>query len=109
MTVLEIQVTDIREDITEIDEDVTAVAENVDFLFDEQVIQDERLLGLENRVLDVENNVDGRNPLLFIFCSHFQLLFFFLLDDSRITNDLINTINIFIFLRIGRHHSSTRF
>ena len=27
----------------------------MDFLFDEQVIQDERLLGLENRMLDVEN------------------------------------------------------
>ena len=70
VTVLEIQVTDIREDITEIDEDVTAVTqnvedldENVDFLFDEQVIQDERLLGLENRVLNAESNVDGRTHL----------------------------------------------
>ena len=43
MSLLELQVVDLDED--------------VDFLFDEQVIQDERLLGLENRALDVENRM----------------------------------------------------
>ena len=43
MSLLELQVADLDED--------------VDFLFDEQVIQDERLLGLENRALDVENRM----------------------------------------------------
>ena len=45
---------EIEEDLTELDEDVTAVEVDlielegdVNFLFDEQVIQDERLLGLE--------------------------------------------------------------
>ena len=33
--------------------------ENDNFLFDEQVIQDERLLNLETRVLDVENSIEG--------------------------------------------------
>ena len=45
MSLLELQVENLDED--------------VDFLFEEQVIQDERLLGLENRVLDVENEVEG--------------------------------------------------
>ena len=47
--------------MVEIEEDVTGVVGDVDFLFDEQVIQDERLLGLENRLLDAENEVEGHN------------------------------------------------
>ena len=39
---------EIQENITVVDKDVTGLAQNVvDFLFDEQVIQDERLLNLE--------------------------------------------------------------
>ena len=38
---------EIQEDITELDEDVTLLQGDVNFLFDEQVIQDERLLNLE--------------------------------------------------------------
>ena len=46
----------------------------MDFLFDEQVIQDERLLGLENRMLDVENRVlDTENE---VEGDHFHLKFF---------------------------------
>ena len=52
MSLLELQVGHLEENVVDLDEDV-------DFLFDEQVIQDERLLRLENRVLDVENQVEG--------------------------------------------------
>ena len=58
MSLLELQVVDLDKD--------------VDFLFDEQVIQDERLLGLENRALDVEtrmleveNEVEGSHLKVF--------------------------------------------
>ena len=60
MSLLELQVVDLEENVVDLDEDV-------DFLFDEQVIQDERLLGLENRVLDVENQVEG-NYTIFRKC-----------------------------------------
>ena len=53
MLLSEVQVVDIREDISEIDEDVTNIDEDVtelegdvNFLFDEQVIQDERIFQL---------------------------------------------------------------
>ena len=47
MTLLETQVIEIEEDVTEVDERVMLVEGNIDFLFDEQVIQDERILILE--------------------------------------------------------------
>ena len=47
VALLEIQVVEIEEDLTEIDERVELVEGDVNFLFDEQVIQDERLLELE--------------------------------------------------------------
>ena len=40
VSLLELQVTDLEEDVTDLDQDVN-------FLFDEQVIQDERLLNVE--------------------------------------------------------------
>ena len=40
---------EIEEDITGLNVGLTEVDENVDFLFDEQVIQDERLLNLETK------------------------------------------------------------
>ena len=63
VTMLESQVVEIEEDLTVLDEDVTTLgvglaglSDDVDFLFDEQVIQDERLLSLEqeNGVIDDE-------------------------------------------------------
>ena len=51
VTILEIQVADTQEDLTELDE-------NVDFLFDEQVIQDERLLGLKQGINVIESDID---------------------------------------------------
>ena len=47
MIVLEIQVLDIREDLTEVNADMTDANNDIDFLFDEQVLQDERLFELE--------------------------------------------------------------
>ena len=44
VALLEIQVVVIQDDLTEVDEDVTGLDQDVNFLFDEQVIQDERLL-----------------------------------------------------------------
>ena len=38
---------DMREDLTTIDENVTDLDEDVNFLFDETVLQDERLFSLE--------------------------------------------------------------
>ena len=50
----------IQENISDLSIDGAEVDENVDFLFAEQVIQDERLLNLEIRALEVENDVEGR-------------------------------------------------
>ena len=44
-----------------IQDEITDLETDVDFLFEEQIIQDERLLGVENRVLDVENGVEGHH------------------------------------------------
>ena len=54
MTLLEIQVVVIQDDVTELDEDVTLLEGDVNFLFDETVIQDERLFSLE-QTTDVIN------------------------------------------------------
>ena len=59
VTLLEIQVTDMREDITEIDEDVTLLVEDVGFLFDETVIQDERLFSLEQDTDVINQELEG--------------------------------------------------
>ena len=53
MSLLEIQVVEIQEDLTEVDEDVTLLEGDVNFLFDEQVIQDERLLILEQTTIAI--------------------------------------------------------
>ena len=51
MALLEIQV-------VEIEEDVSILIENDNFLFDEQVIQDERLFTLEQRSLGILEEFD---------------------------------------------------
>ena len=63
MALLEIQVVEIEEDIADTEGDISILIENDDFLFDEQVIQDERLLNLEETSVQVvvelaEVNVD---------------------------------------------------
>ena len=68
MALLEIQV-------VEVEEDISILIENDDFLFDEQVIQDERLLNLEetsNGIIseldliedELESECSSRYPLL---------------------------------------------
>ena len=59
MYLLELQVVDLEENMVDLDEDV-------DFLFDEQVIQDERLLGLEQmtdainaKLVSVDDEIEG--------------------------------------------------
>ena len=47
VTLLEIQVGEIEQDVTDLGGDVTVLEGNVNFLFDETVIQDERILILE--------------------------------------------------------------
>ena len=59
VTLLEIQVVVIQDDVTELDEDVTLLEGDVNFLFDEQVIQDERLLNLEETSFEVVLELEG--------------------------------------------------
>ena len=51
VALLELQVSDLEENAVDLDEDI-------DFLFDEQVIQDERLLGLEQGINVIESDLD---------------------------------------------------
>ena len=81
VTLLELQVADLREDITvvegdvvEVNEDLTELEGDVNFLFDEQVIQDERLLNLEvatdsihAQLLTVDEELEGKIYLKDIF------------------------------------------
>ena len=59
VALLEIQVEQIQDDVTSLNVGLTEVDENVDFLFDEQVIQDERLLNLETETEGIEEEVEG--------------------------------------------------
>ena len=61
VTVLEIQITDIREDLTTIEENVTDLDEDVNFLFDETVLQDERLFSLEQDNDVINQEVEGQS------------------------------------------------
>ena len=47
VALLEVQMSDVREDLGTTDETVADLDQDVNFLFDEQVIQDERILTLE--------------------------------------------------------------
>ena len=61
VTLLESQVAEIEEDITVLGVGLTGISEDVDFLFDEQVIQDERIFTLEQTSIETNNEVDGKN------------------------------------------------
>ena len=74
MVVLQDDLTELDEDVTGLEVDLTELDENVDFLFDEQVIQDERLLNLEETSLQAavelaEVNVDllGKKQMNIMF------------------------------------------
>ena len=66
VALLEILVLEIQEDIVVIEEDVTEVDERVEqlegdvnFLFDEQVIQDERIFTLEQTSIETSEEIEG--------------------------------------------------
>ena len=52
VTILEIQVADTQEDLAELEGDVN-------FLFEEAIIQDERLLNLEQTTIGILGDLDG--------------------------------------------------
>ena len=58
MTILEAQVVEIEDDITALSVGLMEVDENLDFLFDEQVIPDERLLNLEETSDEIIGELD---------------------------------------------------
>ena len=67
VTILENQVVEIEEDITEVNERVELLEGDDDFLFDEQIIQDERILELEQtsdevvvELAEINANIQGR-------------------------------------------------
>ena len=53
------QVVEIQEDVVDIEEDISILIENDNFLFDETVIQDERLFQLETETEVIEEEVEG--------------------------------------------------
>ena len=55
---------DVREDLATTDENVADLDQDVNFLFDEQIIQDERLFSLEQTANDVDDNLDLVNEEL---------------------------------------------
>ena len=59
VTILESQVIQIEEDITGLNIGLAEVDQNVDLLFDEQVIQDERLFTLEQTSLGILAELDS--------------------------------------------------
>ena len=59
MSLLEVQVADLREDLTTVTGNVEEVEGEINFLFDEQVIQDERLLNLETEVDGMTEDIIG--------------------------------------------------
>ena len=68
ISLLEVQVADLREDVTVVQVDVMELDQDVDFLFGEQLIQDERLLELEQisdevvvELAEINENIQGRN------------------------------------------------
>ena len=60
VSLLEIQVDEIEEDITITRIDLTELEGDVNFLFDEQVIQDERLLNLEQTTIGILGDLDSK-------------------------------------------------
>ena len=72
VSLLEIQVSDLREDVTVVQGGVVELDQDVDFLFGEQLIQDERLLELEQtsvevvvELAEINENIQGISHSLF--------------------------------------------
>ena len=51
---------EIQEDVTEVDERVVLLEGDVNFLFDEQVIQDERIFLLEQTSIQTSEDIDSK-------------------------------------------------
>ena len=66
VSLLEIQVVEIQEDVTEVDARAGLLEGDVDFLFDEQVIQDERILILEQDSDAFDEELEGKSLLAII-------------------------------------------
>ena len=58
-TTIEERVTILESQVVEIEKDLTALDEDVDFLFDDQIIQDERLFSLETETDGIEEEIEG--------------------------------------------------
>ena len=56
VTILEIQVADAQEDLTELEGDVN-------FLFEQTIIQDKRLLNLEQTTIGILGDLDGEHVI----------------------------------------------
>ena len=59
VSLLELQVIDIQQDVTALGVDLVELEGDVNFLFDETVIQDERLFQLETETETIEEEVEG--------------------------------------------------
>ena len=75
VTILENQVVVIQDDVTDLEGDVFGLDQDVNFLFEEQVIQDERLLGLEQtsvevivELAEINVNIEGRKKCVPYLC-----------------------------------------
>ena len=60
MSLLELQVIDIQQDVTALGVDLLELEGDVNFLFDETIIQDERLFHLQMETEGIEEEVEGR-------------------------------------------------
>ena len=87
VSLLELQVVDFEESMVDLDEDV-------DFLFDEQVIQDERLLGLEQttdainaELVSVDDEIEGEEMCATTFHCQFS---------KNLENYFIVTIKVYL-------------
>ena len=64
VVVIQDDISGIEEDVTDLDEDVTLLEGDVNFLFDETVIQDERIYNLEQTSIEIDEEVEGYNLLM---------------------------------------------
>ena len=95
VSLLEIQVAEIEEDVTVLGVGLEGLGENVDFLFDEQVIQDERLLRLKDDTGVIFEDLDGKYrtkvKLCFVIFSlpridknHFLMIHYFIISYTAL-------------------------
>ena len=66
VALLEIQVVEIQEDVTGLGVDLSELEGDVNFLFDEQIIQDERLFSLEQTVFVLDEDIEGNCWLVYL-------------------------------------------